>query len=315
MSNKLRVAAVVFALGLGGCASQSVDEQAAQLENNEASVGLVAASDNVTGSRNADVNEISNDASANNDAGADVNTASVDVAASAANAESEGNVDPFEPINRVFWDFNFDVLDRFLVKPITIAYVTVTPQFIRTGLLNASENLSEPASAVNNLLQGKPKDSLTSVGRFLVNSTVGIVGLFDVATSMGMEVKEEDFGEVLGVWGVGTGPYLMIPALGPSDFRSLTGRVVDNVYWPMTILEDPYVIASNVVKIVETRASLLAQEENLNRSLDRYLFVRDAYFQRLAFKVSDGKVQVKTEEELEEEQDDFSNFEDLLKDM
>lgn len=227
----------------------------------------------------------------------------------------ENNVDPFEPVNRVFWDLNYEILDKFLVKPVTVAYVTVTPQVVRTGLLNASENLSEPASAVNNLLQGKPVDSLTSVGRFLVNSTIGLVGIFDVATELGMEVKEEDFGEVLGVWGVGTGPYLMLPALGPSDFRSLTGRVVDNVYWPMTVLESPYVIVSNVVKVVETRASLLEQEENLNRSLDQYLFVRDAYFQRLAFKVSDGKVQVKTEEELEEEQDDFSNFEDLLKDM
>jgi phospholipid-binding lipoprotein MlaA len=272
--NQFKIIALVFALGLGGCASQSASEQT-ELDSNQ-------------------------------------ETAAIEEKASGA---PEGNVDPFEPINRVFWDFNYEILDRFLVKPVTIAYITVTPKFVRTGLLNASENLSEPASAVNNLLQGKPVESLTSVGRFLVNSTIGIVGLFDVATSMGLEEKEEDFGEVLGVWGVGTGPYLMLPALGPSDFRSFTGRVVDNVYWPTTVINDPYVIAANVVKIVEVRASLLDQEETLNRSLDRYLFVRDAYFQRLAFKVSDGKVGVKTEEELEEEQDDFSDFEDLLKDM
>lgn len=274
MINQFKIIALVFALGLGGCASQSVSEQA-ELENNQEAA----------------------------------------VVENTAAPEKEGNVDPFEPINRVFWDFNYEILDRFLVKPVTVAYITVTPQFVRTGLLNASENLSEPASAVNNLLQGKPVESLTSVGRFLVNSTIGIVGLFDVATKMGLEEKEEDFGEVLGVWGVGTGPYLMLPALGPSDFRSLTGRVVDNVYWPTTVINDPYVIAANVVKIVEVRASLLDQEETLNRSLDRYLFVRDAYFQRLAFKVSDGKVNVKTEEELEEEEDDFSDFEDLLKKM
>jgi phospholipid-binding lipoprotein MlaA len=281
VTNKFTIIAFVFALGLGGCASQSANEQAELSKNQETADGEVTLS------------------------------------ADAINAETapERNVDPFEPINRVFWDFNFEILDRFLVKPATKAYITVTPQFIRSGLLNASENLSEPASAVNNLLQGKPVDSLTSVGRFLLNSTVGIVGLFDVASEMGLEVKEEDFGEVLGVWGVGTGPYLMLPALGPSDFRSFTGRVVDNVYWPMTILEDPYVIASNVIKIMETRASLLAQEETLNRSLDQYLFVRDAYFQRLAFKVSDGKITIKSKEELEEEDDDFSNFEDLLKDM
>jgi len=273
--NKYKIIAFVFALGLGGCASQSANEQ------------VISAPD-ATGAA---------------------------LEATIPAAEPEGNFDPFEPINRVFWDFNYEILDRFLVKPVTKVYVTVTPQFIRSGLLNASENLSEPASAVNNLLQGKPVESLTSVGRFLLNSTVGIVGLFDVASAMGLEEKEEDFGEVLGVWGVGTGPYLMLPALGPSDFRSLTGRVVDNVYWPMTILDDPYVIASNVIKIIETRASLLDQEETLNRSLDQYLFVRDAYFQRLAFKVSDGKIKIKSKEELEEEDDDFSNFEDLLKDM
>jgi phospholipid-binding lipoprotein MlaA len=236
--------------------------------------------------------------------------------AGAVEVQDEGGVsDPFEPVNRVVWDFNYEILDRFLVKPLTKGYIYVTPQFVRTGLLNASENLSEPASAVNNLLQGKGNDSLVSVGRFLVNSTVGIVGIFDVASELGLERKEEDFGQVLGVWGVGTGPYLMLPALGPSDFRSFTGDIVDNVYWPMTVIEDPYVIASNVVKVLETRASLLDQEETLNRSLDQYLFVRDAYFQRLEFQVKDGKVKAKTEEELQEEEDDFSNFEDLLKDM
>jgi phospholipid-binding lipoprotein MlaA len=274
VSNKCKIIALVFALGLGGCASQSAIEQTELSKNQD-----------------------------------------IVVEPASQMADAEENSDPFEAVNRVFWDFNYEILDRFLVKPATIAYITVTPQFIRSGLLNASENLSEPASAVNNLLQGKPVDSLTSVGRFLLNSTVGIVGLFDVASAMGLEEKEEDFGEVLGVWGVGTGPYLMLPALGPSDFRSFTGRVVDNVYWPTTILDDPYVIASNVIKIIEVRASLLEQEEILNRSLDQYLFVRDAYFQRLAFKVSDGKAKVKTTEELEEEDDDFSNFEDLLKDM
>jgi phospholipid-binding lipoprotein MlaA len=285
VTNKFTIIAFVFALGSGGCAVQSVNEHGELAKNQETVV--------------AELNPAADAASA----------------VAEPEPEPERNVDPFEPINRVFWDFNYEILDRFLVKPATKAYITVTPQFVRSGLLNASENLSEPASAVNNLLQGKPVDSLTSVGRFLLNSTVGIVGFFDVASDMGLEVKEEDFGEVLGVWGVGTGPYLMLPALGPSDFRSFTGRVVDNVYWPMTILEDPYVIASNVIKIMETRASLLDQEEILNRSIDQYLFVRDAYFQRLAFKVSDGKIKIKSKEELEEEDDDFSNFEDLLKDM
>jgi phospholipid-binding lipoprotein MlaA len=220
--------------------------------------------------------------------------------------------DPLEPINRVVWDFNYEILDRFLVKPLTKTYVAITPQPIRNGLLNASDNIEEPVNFINNLLQGKAQDSASSAARFAINSTVGILGIFDVASSMGIERKEEDFGEVLGVWGAGTGPYLMLPALGPSDIRSFTGRVVDGYIWPNTVLADPYLIAALAVSVIETRASLLEQEEILERSLDQYLFVRDAYFQRLAFKVSDGAIKQKTEEEIEKEQDDFSDFEDLL---
>lgn len=220
--------------------------------------------------------------------------------------------DPLESVNRVMWDFNYDVLDKFLIKPLTKGYIAITPQFLRTGLLNAANNIEEPANTVNNILQGKVEGGFTSVGRFAVNSTVGILGFFDVAQSMGLERQREDFGQVLGVWGVGTGPYLMLPALGPSDIRSFTGRVVDNYYWPSTVLEDPYVIGAAVVSILEARASLLEQEENLNRALDPYLFVRDAYFQRLAFEVSDGKIEQKSEEELEEQEEDFSDFEALL---
>jgi phospholipid-binding lipoprotein MlaA len=227
-------------------------------------------------------------------------------------AEETEISDPFEPVNRVLWDFNYEILDRFLLKPLTQGYVAITPQPIRTGLVNAANNIEEPANAVNNLLQGKVEGSASSVARFALNTTIGLLGVFDVASAMGIEREREDFGQVLGVWGVDTGPYLMLPALGPSDIRSFTGRIVDNYYWPSTVLEDPYLIAASVVSVIEARASLLEQEEILNRSLDPYLFVRDAYFQRLAFEVSDGEIEQKSDEELEEEQDDFSDFEDLL---
>ncbi|MFW8590339.1 VacJ family lipoprotein [Glaciecola sp. 2405UD65-10] len=243
---------------------------------------------------------------------ADATIAPVDAPLEVQAEASSNNNDPFEPFNRVMWDFNYEVLDRFLLKPVTKGYVAVTPQVLRTGLLNAANNLEEPANSINNMLQGKFESGFTSVGRFAVNSTIGLLGFFDVASSMGLERKREDFGQVLGVWGVGTGPYLMIPALGPSDFRSLTGTVVDRYYWPGTVLEDPYVIGAAVVSLLEARATLIEQEENLNRSLDQYLFVRDAYFQRLAFEVSDGQIEQKSDEELEEEQDDFSDFEALL---
>lgn len=226
--------------------------------------------------------------------------------------DSDATNDPLEPVNRVVWDFNYEVLDKYLLKPLTKGYVAVLPQPVRTGLVNAANNLEEPANSINNLLQGKPSDSISSLGRFAVNSTVGLLGIFDVASTMGLERKEEDFGQVLGVWGVGTGPYLMLPALGPSDLRSFTGDIVDNYYWPQTVLEDPYVIAANVVSVLESRAALLEQEENLTTALDQYIFVRDAYFQRLKYEVNDGEIESKSTEELEEEEEDFSDFEAML---
>ncbi|WP_352109338.1 VacJ family lipoprotein [Glaciecola sp. XM2] len=229
--------------------------------------------------------------------------------------EDEGVSDPFEPINRVMWDFNRNVLDRFLVKPATQVYVAVMPQPVRTGLLNASENIAEPANAINNLLQGKPTESFASTSRFLINTTVGVLGIFDVAESMGVPRQEEDFNQVLGVWGFGTGPYLMLPALGPSDVRDFVGTYVDRFYWPETVLEDPYTISAAVVGLLETRATLLDQEANLERSLDEYLFVRDAYFQRVAFEVSDGEITERSQEEIEQEADDFEDFESLFEDI
>lgn len=240
------------------------------------------------------------------------NSQSLDNESLVDEADTASDPDPFESVNRIVWDFNYDVLDRFLVKPLTQGYIAITPSPVRVGLQNAADNIEEPANVVNNLLQGKVNGSMTSVARFAVNSTIGILGIFDVASSMGLEREREDFGQVLGVWGVGTGPYLMLPALGPSDLRSLTGRVADNFYWPSTVLEDPYVIGAALVSLLEARASLLQQEELLNRATDPYLFVRDAYFQNLAFEVSDGQIEQKSEEELEQETEDFSDFEDLL---
>lgn len=220
--------------------------------------------------------------------------------------------DPFEGINRLMWDFNRDVLDRFLVKPATQAYVAITPQPIRTGLHNAALNLEEPSNLINNLLQGNPSNSFASFSRFAINSTVGVFGLIDVAGKMGIERKEEDFDHVLGSLGVGSGPYLMLPVFGPRDTREFVGDIADRFYWPESIMEDPHTIAAAVIRLLELRATLLEQEELLERSLDPYMFVRDIYFQRNAFELSDGRIGQQTEEELEEEADDFADFEAFL---
>ncbi|CAD5286921.1 Surface lipoprotein [Alteromonas sp. 38] len=218
--------------------------------------------------------------------------------------------DPLESVNRVMWDFNWEVLDAYVLRPITVGYVTVMPQFARTGLLNAAENLQEPANFMNNMFQGKVDDGMDSLARFVLNSTVGLFGTIDIASHIGIVEKEEEFGETMGVWGVNTGPYLMLPALGPNDPRSFTGSVVDGMVYPMAIIDGQFAIARYLVSLLEGRASLIDQEQQLEQSVDDYAFVKNAYFENLAFKVTDGKSGDKA---LEEEQlDDFAEFEAML---
>lgn len=215
--------------------------------------------------------------------------------AAATNAAATGQAevyrderDPFESFNRSMWTFNYDYLDEYLLRPATVGYMTVVPKPARTGLSNLVNNLNEPANFVNGLLQGKPKHSAISAGRFLLNSTIGLVGLIDVATPMGLDVKEEDFGQSLGVWGVGQGPFLMIPARGPTTVRNLTGDLVDNLYFPMSVLNTPQTIAKFTIGALSGREALMAQEKLLNDSLDPYAFVKDAYFQRQEYQLYDG---------------------------
>ncbi len=220
--------------------------------------------------------------------------------------------DPFESVNREIWEFNWDVLDAYVVRPVTVGYVEVMPQFARTGLYNAAENLEEPGNFFNNILQGKVAEGMDSLLRFMLNSTVGILGTIDVADKLGVKRQEEDFGEVLGVWGAETGPYLMIPARGPSDVRSLSGDIIDGMYYPLTILDTNLAIARFIIKALEARAALIPQEDQLEQAVDDYAFVKNAYFENLQFKVTDGK---SGEQNLDEEElEDFEEFESFLED-
>ncbi|WP_414830905.1 VacJ family lipoprotein [Alteromonas sp. H39] len=233
-----------------------------------------------------------------------------------ANAESNAQTDPrdpLEPVNRVMWDFNWEVLDAYVLRPITVGYVTVMPQFARTGLLNAAENLQEPANFFNNLLQGKVDEGMDSLARFVLNSTVGLLGTIDVAEKVGIARQEEEFGEVLGVWGVQTGPYLMFPVLGPNDPRSFSGDIVDGMYYPMAVLNNNLAVARYVISALEGRAALLDQEQQLEQAVDDYAFVKNAYFENLEFKVTDGKSGDKAIEE--EELENFEEFESMLEDV
>ncbi|WP_417665643.1 VacJ family lipoprotein [Pseudidiomarina sp.] len=203
--------------------------------------------------------------------------------------------DPFESINRDVWDFN-EELDDAVLRPTAKAYSKV-PQPIRTGLLNAVENLDEVSSIVNNALQGKAVDAGVSFWRFTINSSIGILGLFDVATEIGINRRQEGFGEVLAYYGVGDGPYLMLPAMGPTVPVDRGGDVVDGMYFPLDNLNGPTSVARWVIKGLEARIQVMDLEPMLEDSLDPYSFVKESYFQRWQDKVYDGNPPAPPEEE------------------
>ena len=218
--------------------------------------------------------------------------------------------DPLESVNRSLWTFNWEYLDKYLLRPVSIAYVEHVPDFARKGLLNAAENLEEPSNAVNNLLQGKVVGTATSLGRFVLNSTVGLLGTIDVASSLGLEPEQEEFGETLAVWGAGTGYYLMAPGMGPTDVRSATGDIVDTAYFPLADLNIYVSVFRTAIKAMEARGNLVQQEQLLNDSLDSYSLIKDIYFQNLQNKVNDGVVEPSAEELSEDDE-----LEDLLEDF
>ncbi|HEY0924840.1 VacJ family lipoprotein [Rheinheimera pacifica] len=218
--------------------------------------------------------------------------------------------DPLETINRPLWDFNYDILDKYVLRPATVGYMTVVPKPARKGLVNVANNLSEPASFLNGTLQAKPDRAAISAGRFLVNSTLGLFGLFDVATRIGLVEQGEDFSQTLAVWGVGDGPYLMLPALGPTTVRGTAGGLVDNLYFPLGLLNTPLTLTRAAINALDGREQLMSMENMLEESLDPYAFVKESYYQRQLFKIYDGNPPKQEEPEVDE-----SVFDDLLDDL
>ena len=212
--------------------------------------------------------------------------------------------DPWERFNRASFKFN-DSLDRAIARPIAKAYVKVTPRVVRTGISNALSNLTTVSTVINDTLQGKFGQAGRDSARFLLNSTLGLGGLFDPATSAGLENNDEDFGQTLGKWGVKSGPYLMLPFLGPSTMRDTFARGVDQFTYPVNYLEDDstrYIIRA--VDFLDLRAGLLDLDAQLERSYDRYAFVRNAWLQRREYQVKDGNVEdisLELEEEFEDD--------------
>ena len=215
--------------------------------------------------------------------------------------EKEDPRDPLQSVNRPIYEFNMDVLDAYILRPAAVGYTKITPQPVRRGLVNFTTNLDAPIDSANSALQGKMSDSGVNLARFLVNSTVGIFGLFDVASEIGLKEQDEDFGQTLGVWGVGDGAYLMFPAYGPSTVRNITGTAVDNLIIPSVTMTTPQSFLVFAVRALEARASLIPQESLLNESLDPYIFLKDIYFQRQLYELYDGEP---PEPESEEEYDE-----------
>jgi phospholipid-binding lipoprotein MlaA len=204
--------------------------------------------------------------------------------------QSAGSDDPLEPFNRAMYTFN-DKLDRYFLKPIAKGYRAVVPSPARTGVSNFFSNLHEPGVMVNDVLQGKFKHAASDLGRFLVNTTIGIYGLFDVASHFGLERHNEDFGQTLGKWGVGEGPYLVLPFFGPSNFRDAPSLYVDYELYPPSHMEEQSTAWKLYgVEIISTRAQLLEAGDILEQAAgqDPYIFVREAYRQRRRSLIQDG---------------------------
>ncbi len=205
-------------------------------------------------------------------------------------ANDEKDPDPWQGYNRAMFKFN-DTLDRWFLKPVAKGYRAVTPNFLERGISNVFSNIGEVPSTLNGVLQGNVKGAAQDTGRFLVNSTLGIGGLFDVAKHMKLPADDhEDFGQTLAVWGVGQGNYLVLPLLGPSTLRDGFAKPVDWYTDPITYIEhDQTRLSVKFVSLLDTRASLLPLEENIVG--DKYTFIRDAYLDRRNYVIHNGEVE------------------------
>ncbi|MDP1654368.1 MAG: VacJ family lipoprotein [Rhodocyclaceae bacterium] len=204
-------------------------------------------------------------------------------------ATSGNPKDPIEGFNRAMYAFN-EGLDTVLIKPVAQGYDAVLPAPVRTGVTNFFGNIADLFIGVNNLLQGKPDQAVSDLGRVLVNSTIGILGLFDVATEAGLEKHEEDFGQTFGRWGVGDGAYVVIPVFGPRTLRDTAGLVLDMAVDPVANVGNvPTRNSLTALRLIDTRADLLPADKVIEEAaLDKYTYVRDGYLQRRRNLVHDG---------------------------
>lgn len=198
------------------------------------------------------------------------------------------NSDPWQGMNRATYAFN-DALDRAVLKPVAKGYDWVLPGFAKEGVNNFFANLDDIPTGLNNILQGKVAEGASDLGRFLVNSVVGVFGLWDIASPLGLEKHEEDFGQTLAVWGVNSGPFLVLPLFGPSNLRDGPARVVTPSWAYGDIFGDGASWGLFGLDVIRSRANLFQAETVLQEAaLDKYSFIRDAWTQRRNRAVYDG---------------------------
>lgn len=227
-------------------------------------------------------------------------------------------VDPWEGMNRDILAFN-DEVDKYILKPVAKGYQWVTPEFVDVGVSNFFSNLKDIGVSVNDFLQAKPKQGSMDTARFLVNSTVGIAGLVDVATMIDLPKHEEDFAQTLAVWGVPRGPYFVMPFYGPSSVRGVGGYIGDTALHPLTYT---FLFANNwvswaslglrTVEVIDVRADFLGAEAVASEAaMDRYLFFRSAYLQQRDYLISDGAAQSLEFDDFDEDELEDLDLEDL----
>ena len=230
---------------------------------------------------------------------------------SATSTASDGR-DPFQGANRAMWAVNYDVLEPYVARPVVHGYARYIPQGLKDGIENLVENFNEPSSMVNHLITGDLKGAGTNLGRFTLNTTVGLLGIFDVAKHAGLDRNKLEMDTVLGRADIGDGAYIMVPVYGPTTTRELVGDAIDSFYFPYALLTFPMKVAHWALDGLGTRAKLIDQERIIDNSLDPYALTKDFYLQYNQGKVTGKQTELKASQQ---EQADDANLDEYMDEL
>ncbi|MGY3941485.1 MlaA family lipoprotein [Aeromonas tecta] len=225
-----------------------------------------------------------------------------------ATSTASDSRDPFQGANRAMWAVNYDVLEPYVARPVVHGYARYVPQGVKDGIDNLVENFDEPSSMVNHLLVGDLPGAGTNLGRFTINTTIGLLGIFDVAKHAGLERNMLEMDTVLGKADIGDGAYVMVPIYGPTTTRELVGDTIDTIYFPYALLTFPLRVVHWALDGLGTRSKLIDQERIIDNALDPYALTKDFYLQ-----YNDGKVSGRQPELKQQKgQQDDSNLDEYL---